>query len=111
MSKKDMFNELLSAFGETDSKLFEEFGRAAQEFPNMCLLLVEFIRDSGKTMHEVNDLRHNVETLKNILLEAGVMRPVTKEEMVHEAVKKSDLTIDEISWLQNMPIDDGDLPN
>lgn len=108
---EDKYEEFLKALGGENMQLFEEFGKVAQNYPHLSFLIIEFVRDSGRMAREMVELRHNVETLKSILIDAGVMRPATKEEMLQDIKLKQDLDIDELNWLSNMKIDDGDLPN
>ena len=106
----EILKALIGALGGEADELFAEFGKFAEEYPNLSILLVDFIRNGAQLVQEVDANRNNMEVLKQVMLDAGVMvsKPVNQEPKTrpHE-----DMKIGDIIWHQHVGHDDGDLPN
>lgn len=116
----ELLKALVSAIGGEAEELVKEFDKLTAEYPNITLLMTDVMRNGAILAQEVSDLRNNLEVLKNILVEAGVMTISTtpgdvgfsraKEHVSAVVHQKEEIKINDIIWHQTVASDD-DLPN
>jgi len=121
--KSEILKALVSALGGEGEELFKEFDKFSNEYPNLTILMTDVVRNGALLAQEMSDANAKIEILKDLLLEANVIKAVHVNDpnanvsvdmlgvSANPLVEGNDeeININEIIWQHTG--DDGDLPN
>lgn len=104
----EILKALVYALGGKGDELMTEIDSITKDYPNLSILVTDVVRNGAELAREVSELHDKVEILKDLLIDAGVIRLQEKSVDPVVAPAASEIKINDIIWHH---LADEDLPN
>ena len=123
MKLKEEHLALIEAFitilgGDID-EFKNEFDRFSKEYPNITILMLDYVRNTLLLVQDVGEQGNKIELLKKLLVEANVLKVVTtsagepggrsSDLLSANKPEPEEIKLNDIVWHQ--AVTKGDLPN